>query len=394
MNSAAKLLVVDDDQPVRESIVGYLADSGYDVLEADDGELALALVVSEQPDLVITDLRMPALDGHGVLDALQVRDVPVIVMSGFGEKEDVVQALRLGASDYLTKPILDLGMLEIAIERALERARLVRQNQIYATDLERVNDKLKQQLKILEQDQIAGRRVQTKILPKSPMTLGNYHIEHQIIPSLYLSGDMIDYFVIRDRFLVFFLADVSGHGASSAFVTILIHHIATNMHRQSRDFDNRSLMRQLTPANILMNINDELLSVDLDKHVACFLGVIDMRSNKLYYSVAGQYPMPVITQDDEVMVLPGEGMPLGIMANAVYREYDIEVKSNFKLLVCSDGLFEVDNSDSLEAKMANLVSRANESKCDVAALLKSYGVETHQQREDDIAVLSISSQGE
>ena len=104
--------------------------------------------------------------------------------------------------------------------------------------------------------------------------------------------------------------------------------------------------------------------------------------------------MPVITQGDDVTVLPGEGMPLGIMANAVYREYDIEVKSNFKLLVCSDGLFEVDDSDGLEAKMANLVKRAKESKCDVATLLKLYGVESKQQREDDIAVLSISSQGE
>ncbi len=391
MTPNAKLLVVDDDQPVRDSIVGYLSDSGYDVLEADDGELALALVVSDQPDLVITDLRMPAMDGHGVLEALQVRDVPVIVMSGFGDKEDVVQALRLGASDYLTKPILDLGMLEISIERALERARLVEQNREYAKDLERVNSQLSQQLKTLEQDHLAGRRVQTKILPQSPMRFGNYELSHRIIPSLYLSGDMIDYFMVRERFLVFFLADVSGHGASSAFVTILIHHIATNMNRQVKDYDQKSLMRQLTPANILMHLNDELLSAELEKHVACFLGVMDVKTNRMYYSVAGQYPMPVVQQEGTTQILEGEGMPLGIMANTVYREYQVDVKSDFRLLMCSDGIFEVDKSEGLDAKMANLVDAATETQCDATKLLEKYQVSENQRREDDISVLSIKS---
>jgi len=387
---SAKILVVDDDQPVRSSIVGYLEDSGYDLIEAEDGEIALAMVVSEQPDLVITDLRMPAMDGHGVLQAVHERSIPVIVISGFGDKEDVVQALRLGAFDYLTKPIIDLGVLEISVERALERSKLLEQNKVYARDLERVNNQLKQQLKVLEQDQLAGRSVQTRMLPDSPVEYGNYRVAHRIIPSLYLSGDLIDHFVVRDRFLVFFLADVSGHGASSAFITILLHHITNNMVRHTRDYERRELMRQLTPANILMNLNDELVNDSIDKHVAVFLGVIDLRRDTLHYSVAGQFPMPLVVQGGQAQYLEGEGMAIGIMPNVVYREYKFEVKSDFKLLLSSDGLFEVDPSDSIADKLERLKVETLTAGVDIDKVLEAYGVASSQSREDDISLLSIA----
>jgi len=385
----AKILVVDDDQPVRDSIVGYLEDSGYDVIEAEDGEMALAHVVSEQPDLVITDLRMPAMDGHGVLQAVHERAVPVIVISGFGDKDDVVSALRMGAFDYHTKPILDLGVLEISVERALERSKLLEQNKVYARDLERVNNQLKQQLKVLEQDQLAGRSVQTRMLPKSPVEFGSYKVAHNMIPSLYLSGDLIDYFVVRDRFLVFFLADVSGHGASSAFVTILLHHITNNMVRHTSDFGYRELMRQLTPANILMNLNDELVTDSIDKHVTVFLGVIDMRRDVLHYSVAGHFPMPLVVQGQDAEFLEGEGMAIGIMPNVVYRDYKIGVKSDFKLLLSSDGLFEVDGSDTISDKLERFKLESKRANVDIDKVLEAYGVSSTQSGEDDISLLSI-----
>ncbi|MEJ2419843.1 MAG: response regulator, partial [Exilibacterium sp.] len=105
-----KLLIIDDDTIVRQNIVAYLEDSGFDVYQASDGRCGLALFRRDPPDLVLSDLRMPGVDGLQVLKEVheQSPEIPVIVISGAGVMSDVVEALRLGASDYLIKPVVDM----------------------------------------------------------------------------------------------------------------------------------------------------------------------------------------------------------------------------------------------------------------------------------------------
>ena len=116
-----KVLVIDDDDDVRCSIASYLSGSGYIMCEAADGESGLAMMAIEKPELVLCDLRIPQLNGINILKVIgdTYPHVPIIVISGAGVMSDAVEALRLGASDYLIKPIIDLEVLEHAIERSL-----------------------------------------------------------------------------------------------------------------------------------------------------------------------------------------------------------------------------------------------------------------------------------
>src|SRR5690606_4450396 len=136
-----KLLIIDDDTLVRQSIATYLEDSGFHVLEAASGAMGMQLVEEQVPELVITDLRMPDLDGLQVLQKLHEKkpDLPVIVISGAGVMADVVTALRLGARDYLIKPIIDMEVLVHSVRKALERHDLLVQNHVYREELERTN---------------------------------------------------------------------------------------------------------------------------------------------------------------------------------------------------------------------------------------------------------------
>ncbi|MDF7798007.1 response regulator [Pontiellaceae bacterium B1224] len=136
--SQVKVLIIEDERPVRESFRYFLEDQNYKVLEAEEGERGLELFAQHQPDIVITDLRMPNLGGHSVLEELakQAPDTPLIVVSGTGNISDTVEALHLGAWDYLPKPISDLTMLEHAISKSLDRARLLKENREYQHDLE------------------------------------------------------------------------------------------------------------------------------------------------------------------------------------------------------------------------------------------------------------------
>ncbi len=133
-----KILVIDDEPIIRESMAAYLEDSGFCVCQAGDGKEGLAVFRREQPDLVMVDLRMPGIDGLEVLSVVLTEspDTPTLVVSGTGVIQDAIEALRMGALDFVTKPILDMAVLEHTAKKALERARLRVENRRYGEHLE------------------------------------------------------------------------------------------------------------------------------------------------------------------------------------------------------------------------------------------------------------------
>ena len=121
-----KVLVVDDEPPIRKLLRMGLATQGYEILEAPNGKAALELMAGE-PDLVILDLGLPDMQGHELLRLLRARNerVPIVVLSSRGDEAGKVQALDLGADDYVTKPF---GMDELL---ARMRAALRHQLQVH-----------------------------------------------------------------------------------------------------------------------------------------------------------------------------------------------------------------------------------------------------------------------
>ena len=132
------LLTIDDEESVRSSLAAFFEDCGFTVLQACDGREGLDKIRSLQPDVVVTDLRMPNVDGMEVVDEVKLLDdnLPIIVLSGTGVLADAIEALRRGAWDYLAKPVADMVELELMVGRCLERARLVRENREYHNNLE------------------------------------------------------------------------------------------------------------------------------------------------------------------------------------------------------------------------------------------------------------------
>ncbi len=125
----ARLLVVDDDSGQRETLAAFLRDLGAEVDEAGDGDQALQRLRGGHFDLVITDLRMPELDGHELLrEVKQLNpEIGVILVTAYGTVEGAVRCLRDGADDYLLKP-LELDEVEHVVRRSLEGRHLRREN--------------------------------------------------------------------------------------------------------------------------------------------------------------------------------------------------------------------------------------------------------------------------
>jgi two-component system NtrC family response regulator len=129
MSLAARILVVDDDTSQRTQLAGFLRDLGAEVAEAGNGAEALERVPGFGPDLVITDLRMPGMDGQALLSEIRRinPEIGVIIVTAYGTVEGAVASLKAGAGDYLLKP-LNLDEVEHIVRRAVERRHLEREN--------------------------------------------------------------------------------------------------------------------------------------------------------------------------------------------------------------------------------------------------------------------------
>ena len=120
-----KILIIEDEPEMRRNITMLLRYRGYEPIVAENGRKGLELAQREKPDLILCDVMMPELDGHGVLHALQqdaeLALIPFIFLTAKGEKEDLRNGMELGADDYLTKPVANTELVR-AIEARLRRS--------------------------------------------------------------------------------------------------------------------------------------------------------------------------------------------------------------------------------------------------------------------------------
>ena len=244
------------------------------------------------------------------------------------------QALLKGASDVVHAPTCN-GELIPRLSKVLERrAQLVGS----------INEKYDALSRELEKDQKAGQYIQMGMLPPNPMGIGNYRLQHKVSPSLMLSGDFVDYFQLTDRYFACYVADVSGHGASSAFVTVLLKNFSRRLRREYRP----AMLKD--PGQILAWINDELLEQAIDKHVALFFGLIDMQQNELLYSNGAQFPPPMLVCEGKIKDLGHVGKPLGLFADTAWQSDRVAFPAGTRLVVCSDGILDLVAGDNLNGK--------------------------------------------
>ncbi|WP_066857249.1 response regulator [Halodesulfovibrio spirochaetisodalis] len=165
---STNVLTMEDDPVVRETIAAYLTDEGYSVTQAESGLQGLALIKEKNIDAILLDWRLPDISGGEVLSRLASVNpaIPVIVVSGTDEVEEVIIALQRGAWDYLRKPLMNMDVLIEAIERNLTRAQLMKEAALEGEhlkelvrsrteELERANALLRREAKERKEDAVA-----------------------------------------------------------------------------------------------------------------------------------------------------------------------------------------------------------------------------------------------
>ncbi len=133
-----KILIVENSDPIRRDFSSCLRHNGYEVFEAIDSDTAMEMLVDRKPDLIITDLCQPGVDGMAILEkaSRETPMTPVIIVSEAGTMEQIVRALKKGAFDFITKPVDDPAILKYAVDKGMERVLLIEQNREHQEHLE------------------------------------------------------------------------------------------------------------------------------------------------------------------------------------------------------------------------------------------------------------------
>jgi len=121
------VLFIDDEPSILKSLGDYFVKLGYEVFRADTGKGGIATHERAKPDVTVLDLKLPDMSGLEVLEALRKQNATVLMLTGYGEVETAVEAMRLGAENFLTKPV-DLTHLAATVEKAAEKNQLRREN--------------------------------------------------------------------------------------------------------------------------------------------------------------------------------------------------------------------------------------------------------------------------
>ena len=311
----------------------------------------------------------------------------IIVALSEADKGNEADYFRLGAADIL-EPNIDTEGLGKVIDRIIVLANKRRQWLEHANQLEKANNELQESLRYLEQDQRAGREVQKSLMPEGPLSFGDFEVSYSMTPSLYLSGDFVGYNFVLDRYLLFYFADVSGHGASSAFVTVLLRFMMGRIIRRHTLEKDYAALAQ-APEGLVESINQQIISAGLDKHLTLVAGSLDTETRQLRYVVGAHQPSPLLITDGRARFLPGKGKPAGIFEDASWTVEQIDVPKDFAFLLFSDGIYDVLPGEQIEDKEAKLLACLDSSSVSIESLKKLLSIDSVTEPQDDISILLL-----
>ena len=409
-----KVLVVDDDREVHAVTEMVLSDLVFKdrpvaILNAYSGEEARSLLSSRNDvALILLDVVMET-DNAGLSLVRHIRrdlknsDVRIMLrtgQAGMAPEESVI--LEYDINDYREKTELDSRKLVTSVVASLRSY----QDLVYirsineeleekvarrTAELEETNRKLLSTIRILKQDHEAGGRMQYRLLPPRVMQFEDYEFSRYLLPSMYLSGDFVDYFELRDGIVGFYLADVSGHGTSSAFVTVILKNlIDTRVEKYLGNGDDIIL----DPGAFVQMLNAELLRDNLGKYLTIFFGILDMKNGMLRYANCGHNPLPLLRKPGgNAQYCGASASPLGMFSNMDFPVDSLQIDPGDSLLLVSDGILEVFTDGTMKQRKEVLRGAIVDRELSIAGIIDHFGLEEIEELPDDITFLMIRRSG-
>lgn len=375
MNLKPVVLIVDDDRLNRKLLADFVESQGMDFLEANNGLEALALLDDAGPSLIFCDIEMPKMDGLRFLKELARRqiDIPVIIMTGFGSIEYAVEAMKNGASDFLSKP-LDFAYVQKVMQRVLERSAM--------------EHKIREQQRQLDDDLRHAALFQQRLLP-SEIDTPHLILKYRYQPMIQIGGDYLTVHKYNDSKIAVALYDVSGHGVTAAFIAHLAHN-----QLQMRLAEHRP------PSNVIELVNRYIEKTvrGTTMFITMIVCVIDVEEKLLTVCNAGHPDVLVWKSKTAALQSIPSNVPIvGViekLLKADNNETRIELEPGDKIILYTDGFLEAHNREGAILEHTGFLNMAQqyadrppqELIDNLFEQLKNYGGE---DQEDDLTMMVV-----
>jgi phosphoserine phosphatase RsbU/P len=341
----ANILVVDDEPDLEQLILQKfrkkISTKEYSFIFAQNGAEALEIITNGiSVNLILTDINMPGMDGLTLLskiNELNNKLLRSVIVSAYGDMENIRIAMNRGAYDFITKPI-DLKDLEITIEKSLKE---IEQYKMVLS----AHDKLIALKKELD----IATTIQSSILQKTfPAFPGRKELDiyARMMSAKEVGGDFYDFFLIDNYKLGIVIGDVMGKGIASALLMAV-----------TKTLLKAEAQKGMSPDNVLSEVNNMLFDeTPSNMFVTVFYGVLDIRNGAFQYSNGGHNPPYLISADGNIVQLEKiGGMSLGAIKNTEYQSGILMIKPDDTLFFYTDGVTEAFNLNEEEFQEKRLV---------------------------------------
>jgi sigma-B regulation protein RsbU (phosphoserine phosphatase) len=384
-----KILVVDDEPDlellIRQKFRRHIRDGQFSFVFAHNGLEALhELQVDPAIDLVLTDIKMPEMDGLTLLAKLNELNLllKAVIVSAYGDMENIRTAMNRGAADFLTKPI-DFNDMEITVKKTLDQLQTLRQA-VHEHD----------QLVAIRNELDVASHIQQSILPRvfPPFPQRrDFEICAEMLPAREVGGDFYDFFLIDDEHLGLVVGDVSGKGVPAALFMAV-----------TRTLLKSTALDGVPPGECLGRVNTLLcLDNDSEMFVTVFYGILDTRTGQLTYSNGGHNPPYLLRTDRCAERLAGTGdMVLGVLRGGQYHEKTTNLTPGDGLFLYTDGITEaMDATNTLfsDQRLATFLGETNGTSPEQLIRGAIDAVKDHcgaAPQSDDITALAVRYRGQ
>ncbi len=327
-----KILIVDDEPDVeilmKQKFRRQIREKQFSLFFAQNGVQALEKL-EEEADirLLISDINMPEMDGLTLLKNMSERfpEVIPIIVSAYGDMNNIRQAMNLGAFDFVTKPI-NFEDLTITIQKTISHIQ-------HLIESEQTKGKLEG---ILHELNVAS-EIQQSILPRDFIKDDNIDLYAKMTAAKAIGGDFYDFFWVDEQKtkLAVIIADVSGKGVAAAlFMTV------------SRTLIRANSFNELKTGQIFTRVNETLEKDNTNMmFVTAFYGILDTTNGELMYTNAGHNPPQILRKDSIESMTEQHGMALGVMPDLTYEEHVIKLEENDMLFLYTDGVTEAETEN-------------------------------------------------
>jgi sigma-B regulation protein RsbU (phosphoserine phosphatase) len=350
------ILIVEDDQPTQVQLRTWLEEWGEEVAVAGSKSLTRELLDAGKADLILCNWHLRDLTGHDLCRMLG--DTPrhpyILVYSSDVSEEGALTCTDAGADDVLSSPInpVALRLRIMSAERTLKARRVFEQK---AVEYRALNEKLEQAYETLHSELVAASQLQLSLLPTITEVHPKFSLDWLVLPSSYLAGDNLNYFMMQERYLIFYHLDVAGHGVPSALLSVTLNQLLSPQPGSPMvRFDpNLELKRIVPPVEVVSELNRRFQPQG-DGYFTMIYAVLDTETHQIRFCQAG-HPSPIkFHVDGSTSIIGDGGFPVGLWPGMTYDEETTMLMPGERLLLYSDGIIACVNKKDVAYSLERL----------------------------------------